>query len=163
MRLQLIERTITAIQKDPKKIKAGHKKLKRHYEAQEAFNGWDKYKVPGGWALCHYDSQKIIAADAESGKRRQAVKAVRYALHRWSTEAQVKANGGEPKKFAKDVADVIRKYKDDLVVIHNGGPMGFTVKWDVDPMDPSKVYVRGESMEQQWEDSIDAKELPTKT
>lgn len=162
MRLQLIESTIESIRAEPTKVKAGHKKLKAHYEAQDAFNGWDNYKKPGGWALCHYDSERIVAADKDSMERRKTVKAIRYALHRWSTEAQRKASGGKPKAFPKAVQKVIAAYEKNLVVIHNGGALGFAVKWDVDPMDPAKVYVRGESMEKQWHDSLEAKELPTK-
>ena len=122
--------------------------------------------------LCHYDTQKIVRVDDETAARRKAVKAIRYALYRWRTEARVdalieqqkaaKEKPRKPNKMEPEHAKTVAKYAKQLVVIHNGVPLGFAEKWDVDPMDPSKVYVRGEGVQKQWDDEARAaaKELP---
>lgn len=181
MRIELIEKAFAQLAKNPEKAKAGHRKLAATYEGQPAFTGWENYKKPylgddenPGWALCHYDSAKAVKIDGKVTERRKQVKAVRYALYRWRTQERVaaqiegqkerKEKPRKPNKMEKAHAKIAAEFGKNLAVIHNGGAFGFAVKWDVDPMDPTKVYVRGESVEQQWDEEAEyaAKDLPLK-
>jgi len=182
MRTELIERAFQALSAGPEKAKKGHQKIAALYSAQNPFTGWENYKKKLihvtdkspelGWALCHYDSGKIIPIDGDAKKRRKVVKDIRYALYRWRTQERVDAliqgqkDRGETPRDRNPLSDeqveIVKRYEGNLAVIHNGGAFGFAIQWDVDPVDPSKVYVRGSSVEKQWDEDAEAsaKELP---
>lgn len=166
MKVELLERTFAAIANNPENVMKGHARVKEHYERQDSFSGWDKYKSRnGGWGLCAYDTGRIVPIDDRFKERRNAAKAVRYALYRAQTFANAHPGTSESKlKKMKPPASIMKLTEgplESVVAISLGGIQGFAIKWDVDPIDPTKCYARGESVEKQWEQEVVATDLPS--